>query len=94
MSRCIYTHGLKMVGLRKAAGDTQRNVPRMVYRIYYDRSSGEVWTNYYHSPNSWTEYSNDAVICVSCSTFPRTMQQVADAIAQRIAELKALEVIA
>lgn len=87
MSRVIDTHGLKIIGLKKAAGDTQRNARGMVYRIYYDKSSGEVWTNYYHSPNSWTQYPGDNVICVSCSTWPRTMQQIADAIHRKLEEV-------
>lgn len=84
----IDTHGLKMVGLRKAAGYTE-NYPResgKYVQISYDKSTGEVLTTYHVSlgNNSWTEYDEN-VILVCFTRHHLSMQMLADLIAAKVA---------
>lgn len=79
----INTHGLTIKGLRKASGETQRYNDASSYdEIFYDRSTGEVWTRYQYSlgQNSWTEYHDADVIKVCNAVRHMTMQEIADAI--------------
>lgn len=86
----INKHNLPMHGLRKAAGDTRNSLPaRNCYmQISYDRDDGAILSDFHCSlgGNSWTQY-HDASIITACTTSkPMTMQQIADAIADAIAE--------
>lgn len=79
----VNTYGMKMHGLKKAAGETKGlSYYRGDYvQISYDRSDGEILTNYHVSTNSWSEYHDPQIITVCNAREPMTMQQIADEIA-------------
>ena len=85
----INTYGLKMNGLRKASGNTINWTPRSggYTQVSYDRATGEVLTNDHVSLGytSWTEYHDPATIHVCNTSKHMTMQELADAIADRVA---------
>ena len=84
----INTHGRKMTGLRKAAGESKglRGYYNAAYlQINYDKSTGEVWTNYHYDlGHSWQTYYNDDDIISFNIHEPHTMQQLADCIASAL----------
>ncbi len=85
------THGIKMTGLKAASGDTKnlRGYYSGEYvELFFDRQTGEVWTKYQYSlgQNSWTVYHDDNVVKIANFSAPATMQEIADAIASRLAE--------
>lgn len=91
----INTHGLKMVGLKKASGDT-RDYDRDFYtrsnyiQISYDRDNGEILTNLHSSLgyNSWSEYHDPAVITICYTSRHMTMQEIADRIAETVEDAR------
>ena len=86
----INTHGIKIKGLRKASGETRSYIDAGSYdEIFYDRSTGEVWTRYQYSlgQNSWTQYHDINVIKICNTSRHMTMQEIADAIAQAITSI-------
>lgn len=85
----IDTHGLKMIGLRKAAGYTEnysRDSGKYV-QVSYDKATGEVLTTYHVSlgNNSWTEYNDANVILVCFTRHHLRMQTIAELIAAKVA---------
>lgn len=83
----VNKHGIKMVGLRKAAGETKGLPVRNCYvQISYDRADGTILTNWHCSigGNSWTVYHDDSVITVATACYPKTMQEIADVIARAV----------
>lgn len=88
--RSINKHGLKMTGLKAASGETHDYgyLSPSYVEIFYDRSTGEVWTVYQYSlgMNWWTEYHDPDIIKVCNSQSHMTMQEIADAIAEAVAE--------
>lgn len=81
----IDTHGLKMVGLRKASGYTE-NYPResgKYVQVSYDKATGEILTTYHvsNSHNSWAEYNDENVIFICFTRHHIKMQTLADIIA-------------
>lgn len=85
------THGIKMTGLKVASGDTKslRGYYSGTYvELFFDRQTGKVWTKYQYSlgQNSWTLYHDDNVVKIGNYSSPATMQEIADAIASRLAE--------
>lgn len=79
------TYGMKMAGLRKAAGETKGlcgYYSGCYVQISYDQDTGEILTDYHYSlgQNSWSEYHDPAVITVCNASKPMTMQQIADEI--------------
>lgn len=94
----IDTHGLKMTGLKKASGATCNygNYSDQYDEIFYDRATGEIWTVYQVSigMNTWTEYHDADVIKICNAQHHMTMQQIADAIYQRVQELEACRAFA
>ena len=85
----INKHGYKMTGLKAAAGSTKDLTgfysPEYV-ELFYDRSTGEVWTKYQYSlgQNSWTEYHSSDVLKIANISEPMTMQAIADMIAAEL----------
>lgn len=82
----INTHGLKMVGLKKASGDTRDYYDSRYIQISYDRNDGEILTNL-HSDwgRTWgTHYHDPAVITICTTSRHMTMQAIADAIAEAV----------
>ncbi len=87
----VNTHNIKMTGLKAASGDTKslRGYYSGSYvEVFFDRQTGEVWTKYQYSlgQNSWTVYHDDNVVKIGNFSAPATMQEIADAIASRLAE--------
>lgn len=78
-------HGMKMVGLKAAAAATE-NYNTLGFRddIFYDTETGEVWTRFHASENSWTEYHDSGVKLVCKTNKHMTMQEIADAIYDRV----------
>ena len=85
----IHKYGLKMNNLRAASGNTINWMPRSggYTQISYDRATGVVLTNDHVclGYNSWTEYHDTAIIHVCNTSKHMTMQELADAIAERVA---------
>lgn len=85
----VNTHGIKMVGLKKAAGETKHlNGCNGCYvQISYDRADGEVLADYHCSlgHNSWSQYRQSSIINICFLDYPTTMQEIADRIADRLA---------
>ena len=84
----IDTHGLKMIGLRKASGYTE-NYPESsgeYVQVSYDKATGDVLTTYHVSLgyNSYTEYHDENVISVCYTRQHLTMQMLADIIAAKV----------
>lgn len=85
----VNKYGYKMTGLRAASGDTKdlRGYYSGEYvELFYDRSTGEVWTKYHYSlgQNSWTESHDSNVLKICTISEPTTMQQIADRIAESL----------
>ena len=90
----IDTHGLKITGLRKVAGETKgvyRNGE--YYQVNYDMDEGRVWTDYHVSlgQNSWSVYHDASIITICNATCPMTQQEIADLIKIKVDERKKAE---
>lgn len=88
----IDTHGLNIVDLKKASAET-RNYGAYSDKydeIFYDMSTGEVWTKFQVSigHNSWTEYHDENIIKVCETSHHMSMQAIADAIWKAVEENK------
>lgn len=88
----IDKHNLPMHGLRKASGETKDLTGYYsghYVQISYDTQSGDVITDYHYSlgQNSWTEYHDTNIITICNASEPMTMQEIADAIANKIKEV-------
>lgn len=69
-------YGIKMQGLKKAAGETKHlNYWNGYTQISYDLADGEV------DVNDWTRYHSETIIPVRNTREPMTMQDIADAVA-------------
>lgn len=83
-------HGLKMVGLRSASGNTINWSPRSggYTEVFYDMDSGDVWTVDQVSlgHNSWTEYRSRDILRVCDTERHMTMQEIADMIHKVVEE--------
>lgn len=82
----VNKHGMKMVGLKKASGETQNYgyYSGMYVEIFYDKADGEVWGVFQYSlgQNSWTEYHDSSIVKICNTSSHMTMQEIADAIYQ------------
>lgn len=85
----INTHGIKMIGLRKAAHTTKGLTPYGDVRtqISYDRDTGDIYTTE-HTGDSWSQYCDPAVITVCFTRQHLTQQQIADRIAEALTEVE------
>lgn len=90
----LNTYGMKIKGLKKASGETRNygDYSDRYDEVFYNRASGEVWTVYQVSlgGNSWTEYHDPDIIKICNAYRHMTMQQLADAIRERVRELEAV----
>ena len=77
----VNTHGLKMVGLRKACHQTVDWDARSGghTQISYNRDTGEIYTDD-HIGQNWTEYHDPAVVVVAETYRHMKMQEIANAI--------------
>lgn len=84
----IDTHGLKMVGLRKASGFTENfNFASGRYvQVNYNKATGEVLTTSHvsRSDNSHKEYDDENIILVCFTRHHIKMQMLADLIAAKV----------
>lgn len=83
----INTHGINIKGLRKASGKTMNYIDPTYYdEIFFDRSTGEVWTEFHASlgHNEWTEFHDPDVVKVGSTDRHLTMQEIADMIADAV----------
>lgn len=91
MKKQINKHGLKMNGLKAASGWTENYgyYSGQYVQISYDRNTGDVLADYHYSlgQNSWTRYHDPAIITVAMASNHMTMQQIADAIADKLAKI-------
>lgn len=88
-------HGMAMKGLRKASGETKNlggYYSGQYVELFYDRSTGEVWTVFQYSlgQNTWTEYHDKNAVKIGNISTPKTMQEIADMIYESVS----MEVIA
>lgn len=82
-------YGIKMQGLKKAAGETKRLDGWNGYvQISYDRADGEVIAVYHTDVNDWTRYHSETIIPVRNTRYPMTMQGIADAAALALDDLQ------
>lgn len=90
--KSINTHGLTIKGLRAACGHTadwpcgsggQTDV-------YYDRSTGEIWTTD-HVGNTYTQYDDTDVVLVCSTDTHKTMQQLADLVYEAVSARQEME---
>lgn len=80
-------HGLKMVGLKKAAGATADwGYTGFTNALYYHRKDGTVICRHL-SQNSWVEWTDPNIICVALRADRMTMQQIADSIAYTLQQI-------
>lgn len=90
----LNTYGMKIKGLKKASGQTMDygDSSGKYDEVFFDRSTGETWTVFQCSlgGNSWTEYRDSNVIKICNTSRHMTMQELADAIRDRVAELEAV----
>ena len=76
-------YGLKMNGIKKAAGETKDLrgfYARSYVQISYDVNSGEVLAKYHDSANSFMRYDEPGIIHVMNAHNPISMQYIADMI--------------
>lgn len=82
-------YGIKMQGLKKAAGETKGLDGWNGYvQISYDRADGEVIAVYHIDVNDWTRYYSETIIPVKNTREPMTMQGIADAVALALDDLR------
>lgn len=85
----VNRHGIKMLNLRKVSGQTVDN-PIGYSQISYDTATGELFEDWHYgdSLTSWTQYRDPDVIHVCNTRKHLTMQQIADAVRDRLDEEK------
>lgn len=79
----VDTHGLKIVGLKKASSDTYNRKWRDQSHdeIFYNRETGEVWAVYQYGLMTRV-YDDPNVIKIVNAWKHMTMQEIADMISQ------------
>lgn len=86
----INTHGRKMTGLRKAAGESKGlrgSYDPGYLQVNYDVSTGKVWTDYHYDlGHSWHTYYHDDDIISFNICEPHTMQALSDYIHDKVNE--------
>ncbi len=81
----VNKYGYKMSGLKAASSSTKDlkgfYSPEYV-ELFYNRSTGKVWTNDQCSigQNSWTAYDDRDIIKICNISSPATMQEISDMI--------------
>lgn len=85
----VNIHGLKMIGLKKASGNTENFGYRsagLYHEVFYNKKTGEVWTVFQCSLgyNSWTEYHDTNIVKICDTDRHMTMQEIADLISERM----------
>lgn len=57
-----------------------------IWRFFYDKSTGDVWGKYHWDREEWTVYHDEDVTKVGIATRYKTQQQIANMIAESLAE--------
>ena len=87
----VNKHGLKMTGLKKAAGYTENYGAYSGHyvQISYDKNTGEILTDYHYSigQNAWTAYHDRNIITICYTSNKMTMQQIADIVSDVVNDL-------
>ena len=87
----VNTHGLKMVGLKKVAGES-RCLPDDGLgwlQVNYDKYTGKVWSDFFYGLNDWwTEYHDEDIVFICKVRGKITMQELADEIYNYLNYLK------
>lgn len=85
----INKHGIKMTNLKDISRRTVNNAAGYS-QISYDRSTGELLETWHAGSNmtSWTEYHDPSIIHVCDTSRHMTMQQLADAVRDKLDELE------
>ena len=83
----VDTYGLKINGLRKVCGET--NLPRGYWdgfymEIFYDKSTGALWTDEHVSHNNYSLYKDEDVVKITNAYSHMTMQRIANAVRDRM----------
>lgn len=88
----VNTHGMKMHGLKAAAGETRDVYPYAGHyvQISYDTDTGDIYAHWHIDVNSWIHYDNPAIFTAVRAMTHMTMQEIADAIAEAVADRAAL----
>lgn len=87
----VNTYGLKMIGLKAAAGETKgiSYYTGEYVQISYDLDEGRVYADWHLTVNDYCRYHDPRIITACSAREPMTMQAIAEAIAQRVAEYEA-----
>ena len=84
----INTHGIKMVGLKAAAGETKYNMGTAYHgahvQIDYDLTTGDVLAQWIGSGDNWIEYHNHEIIGVAKVSHRCTKQEIADMVTDAV----------
>lgn len=91
-------HGLKMTDIKQAAAltrDLTGYYSGHYVQLSYDLSNGAVITNAHYSlgQNSWVRHASPDVIAIGNISTPKTMQQIADMIYDRVLMMQTIEAI-
>ena len=91
----VNKQGIKMKNLKAVSGATVNN-PIGYSQISYDRATGELLEAWHfgNSMTSWSEYHDPDVIHVCNTRRHMTMQELADAVRDALAEAKYMEAYA
>lgn len=91
----IDTHGLTIKGLKKASGETKDYgcYSNEYQEIFYNRTTGEVWTVYQYSigQNTRTNYDDANIIKICNTSSHMSMQAISDAIYEKVTQIAALQ---
>lgn len=87
----LNTYGLKMKGIKAAAGDTKYidSAAGRYVQISYNEETGDIYSDYQISCNSWNEYHDRSIFTAIRATCPMTMQEIADGIKTALDDRKA-----
>ena len=86
----LNTYGIPIKGIRAAAGyitNLGRDNFGGHFEIFYDRSDGQIWTVYNMTADTRRAYPSPHIISVCTTRTHMTMQQIADCLHERLAEL-------
>lgn len=84
-------HGLKMAGLKKAAGATANwGYTGIENCLYYHRKDGDVICRHLEQ-NSWVEWHDPDIICIARRSDRMSMQQIADSIAWTLQQIDTMK---
>lgn len=85
----VNKYGINMLNLRKVSGQTVDN-PIGYSQISYDTATGELLESWHPGDplTSWTEYHDQDAIHICNTRKHLTMQQIADAVRDRLDEKK------